>query len=76
MREEILKIIKEIIKEKRDAKRFPAIALDVELSQAIRAETLKILRSLWKDEVIDIGRTLNHNFVEIIKPVQKEGTGK
>lgn len=65
MEEEVLAIIEKIIAEKRESKKHPLIALDIELEKAIRKEVLNILRDLFKKKKIIFGRTVSHNFTEL-----------
>lgn len=65
MKEAVLKIIEDLYNEKANSTVRPVLVLDIELHNRIKTEVVSIIRELWKEKKVDVGRTANHNFVEI-----------
>ena len=68
MKEIILEIIEEISAQKTTEKKTPVIVLDSELRKAIEKRAIESIRQLYRDNEIDVGRTINNNFIELRTP--------
>ncbi|MCT4644815.1 MAG: hypothetical protein N4A74_07505 [Carboxylicivirga sp.] len=65
MEKEIIEALETISQRKKENKTTPTFALDVELRDEIDKRVKEHLRQLWRDNKIRVGRTLNHNFIEL-----------
>ena len=66
LRDEVKAVIREIEREKREARRVPGYALDVEVKARFpgrEKEVREALRSLYKEREIEAGRTLNNTWI-------------
>lgn len=65
MKEIVLKIIQDLHDQKKLEKKEPLIVLDQELHNAIKKEVLDVIRELYKEKKIDLGKTINNNYIKI-----------
>lgn len=65
MKETVLKVIQDLTNQKIELKQEPLLILDQELQKSIKKEVLDVLRELWKEKKIDLGKTINNNYVKL-----------
>lgn len=68
MKEKIFKIIQDLTEKKILSKKAPVLILDQELQAAVTEEVLECIRELWKEKKIDLGKTINNNYIKIREP--------
>lgn len=76
MKEIILKIIQDLTEKKILSKKAPVLILDQELQAAVKEEVLECIRELWKEKKIDLGKTINNNYIKIREPDAPARKGK
>lgn len=67
MKQIVFEVLQTITQRKKDAKQYPDFVLDIELKKEITERAEKALRELWKERKLKVGRTVNHNYIELIK---------
>ena len=67
MKQIVFEVLQTITQRKKDAKQYPDFVLDIELKKVITERTEKALRELWRERKLQVGRTVNHNYIELIK---------
>lgn len=63
LEEIIIESVSEISSEKKAQGKEPCLVLDTELHQSIKKKVLETIRKLWKEQKIDVGRTINNNYI-------------
>jgi ATP-dependent Lon protease len=66
MKKIIMEVLQTITQNKKDAKQFPDFVIETELRKEITERTKEALRELWRERKINVGRTINHNYIELI----------
>lgn len=71
MKEIVLQCLQALIKSKKDKNQMPSYILDVELRNSITEIVYQAIRELWKEKKIQVGRTINNNYIEIVTKENK-----
>ncbi len=74
MKQIVLESLQAITKAKQTQNKSPDFVLDKELSQAITEKAKQALRELYKERKINLGRTVNNNFIELNNEPEKPRT--
>lgn len=71
MKKIIMEVLQTITQNKKDAKQFPDFVIETEFRKEITKRTKEALRELWREQKINVGRTINHNYIELITDPKK-----
>jgi len=66
MKEIVLEVLQELTDSKKTVNKSPSFVLDMELHQAITERVKQALRELYKTKHVQVGRTINNNYMELI----------
>ncbi|MCZ4693896.1 hypothetical protein DWB61_03695 [Ancylomarina euxinus] len=69
MEQIVLDVLEGLTNKKRIAGQSPDFVLDNEFKAEITQIIKEVLRKLWKEKRIKLGRTINNNFIELLEKV-------
>ena len=69
MEQIVLDVLEGLTNKKRIAGQSPDFVLDMEFKAEITQIIKEVLKKLWKEKRIKLGRTINNNFIELLEKI-------